>query len=170
METLSLAIGCWTLAGILAKAFHMDSFSSRTFNAIEAVLYIALNPGTEPVRSRDICEYQAVAVRYLEPMLQKLVHAEILRGVRGPKGGYLLARERRKIALSEIIDVVQPGSDEQGAQTISPLRKSITSPMWLEAKHNVMERFAGITIADLCQQANEKGVKIGNAGKGDFTI
>lgn len=148
----------------------MDSFSSRTFNAIEAVLYIAMSPGTEPVRSRDICEYQEVAVRYLEPMLQKLVHADILRGVRGPKGGYLLARERRKITLSEIIDVVQPGAEERAGQTISRLRSAITGPMWQEAKHKVMERFSAITIADLCQLANEKGVKIGTTSKGDFTI
>lgn len=148
----------------------MDSFSSRTFHAIEAVLYIALNPGTEPVRSRDICEYQSVAIRYLEPMLQKLVHAEILRGVRGPKGGYLLARERRKINLSEIIEAVQPASESVDAKDDSQLRNSITGPMWKEAKHSVMQRFNSITIADLCQLAGEKGVRIGNAGKGDFTI
>lgn len=136
---------------------------------MEAVLYIACHTGTEPVRGRDISGYQGVAVRYLEPMLQKLVHAGILRGVRGPKGGYLLARERRKIPVSEIIDVVQMQPKDTKEAT-SALHRSIISPIWESAKTQVMQQFSGVTIQDLCQQAVAKNIRIGKSAKDDFTI
>ena len=147
----------------------MDSFSSRTFHAVEAVLYIALKTSTEPVRSRAICEYQNVAVRYLEPLLQKLVHVQILRGVRGPKGGYLLARERRKIMLSEIMEAVNPVSEEVEEKE-SALRRCITNPIWLESKKTILQRYSEISLADLCQQAVAADLNIEAEKKGDFNI
>ena len=147
----------------------MDSFSSRAFHAVEAVLYIALKTGTEPVRSSAICEYQHVAVRYLEPLLQKLVHAQILRGVRGPKGGYLLARERRKITLSEIMEAANPLSGKIDAKE-SALRKHITAPIWLESKKTILQRYSEISLADLCQKAAEAGLNIEAEKKRDFNI
>lgn len=147
----------------------MDSFSSRTFHAIEAVLYIALKTGTEPVRSRDICDYQGVAVRYLEPLLQRLVKAQILRGVRGPKGGYFLARERRKINLAEIIDVVS-GLSKKALPPESALRTQITAPIWGESKQLILKRYQEITLADLCEKALRAGIQIDAGKKSDFTI
>lgn len=147
----------------------MDSFSSRTFHAVEAVLYIALKTGAEPVRSRDICEYQGVAVRYLEPLLQRLVKAHILRGVRGPKGGYFLARERRKIQLDEIIEVAGSLSTKL-SQPESPLRLRITAPIWAESKQLIMRRYQEITVADLCEKAAQSGIQIDASKKSDFTI
>ena len=63
--------------------------------AIEAVLDIAYHASDLPVQSKEIADRQGIPRRYLEQVLQQLVHAEILRGVRGPRGGYRLAKERR---------------------------------------------------------------------------
>ena len=76
--------------------------SKKLFYAVEAVLFIAYNAKTGPISGRDIAEKQSLPPRYLEPMMQKLVHAGILRGVRGPQGGYVLGRERRRITLADI--------------------------------------------------------------------
>ena len=74
--------------------------------AIEAVIDIAMNSGTEPVQNISIAERQGIPKRYLEQTLQELVKSKVLVGSRGPKGGYRLARERRKIKLSEIVNAV----------------------------------------------------------------
>jgi len=74
--------------------------------AVEAVLDIAYNAGTQPVQSKEITARQGIPRRYLEQVLQKLVRAGILSGVRGPRGGYLLARERRRITLGDITRVI----------------------------------------------------------------
>lgn len=147
----------------------MDSFSSRTFHGVEAVLYIALKASAEPVRSRDICDYQNVAVRYLEPFLQRLVKAQILRGVRGPKGGYFLARERRKITLAEIIDALGSMS-KKSLPPESPLRMRITTPLWSESKQLILKRYQDITLADLCEKAKAADIQITAVKKSDFTI
>ena len=70
--------------------------------ALEAVLDIAHNTSDRPMQSSEIAKRQGVPRRYLQHVLQCLVRAAILCGIRGPRGGYRLARERRRIFLGEI--------------------------------------------------------------------
>src|SRR6202047_5220483 len=80
----------------------MIRLTKKLLFAIEAVLDIAYNGGHAPVRSSEITERQGIPRRYLEPVLQELVRHKILLGIRGPSGGYRLARERRRISLGDI--------------------------------------------------------------------
>ena len=75
----------------------MLRLTKKLLFAIEAVLDIAYNAGTLPVQSGEITRRQGIPRRYLEQVLQQLVRAGVLQGVRGPRGGYRLARERRRI-------------------------------------------------------------------------
>src|SRR5918999_3064926 len=70
--------------------------SKKLVLALEAVTDIAYHGGVEPVQSQDIARRLNLPRRYLEQVMQQLVRAGILRGVRGPRGGYRLARERRR--------------------------------------------------------------------------
>ena len=65
----------------------MLKLSKKMLFAIEAVVDIAYNAAGEPVQSRDITARQGIPKRYLEQTLQQLVRADILVGVRGPRGG-----------------------------------------------------------------------------------
>ncbi|MEE8548688.1 MAG: Rrf2 family transcriptional regulator, partial [Alphaproteobacteria bacterium] len=67
----------------------MVNLSKKLLFAIEAVLDIAYNAGNQPVQSREVTRRQGIPKRYLEQVLQQLVRAGILTGVRGPRGGYL---------------------------------------------------------------------------------
>ena len=78
----------------------MLRLSRKTMLALEAVLDVAYNARPDPVQSKDITRRQGIPQRYLEQVMQQLVHKGILKGVRGPRGGYTLARERRKITVS----------------------------------------------------------------------
>ena len=84
----------------------MFRLSRKTIFAVEAVLDIAYNSRASLVQSGEITKRQGIPKRYLEQVLQKLVKAGILDGVRGPKGGYRLARERRRISVGEITRIV----------------------------------------------------------------
>ena len=75
--------------------------------AIEAVLDIAYNSGAQPVQSREINSRQGIPRRYLEPVLQELVRHGVLVGIRGPSGGYRLARERRRVSIGDIVRTVR---------------------------------------------------------------
>ena len=71
--------------------------------AIAAVIDIALHARGRPIAAKALATRQRLPPRHLEPVLQALVRHGILKGVRGPRGGYQLARERRRITADEIL-------------------------------------------------------------------
>ena len=85
----------------------MVRLTKKLLFAVEAVLDVAYNGLEAPVRSADITEREGIPQRYLEPVLQELVRHGILIGVRGPSGGYRLARERNRISLGDIVRTVR---------------------------------------------------------------
>ena len=147
--------------------------SKKLVYAVESVVDIAYNGGSEPVRSREIAKRQGVPHRYLEQVMQRLVHAGVLRGVRGPRGGYLLARERRRITLGQIARVVRElenmdnDGDEEGP---SDLADQVLRPIWNEMQEDLMVRLDQITIEDLCRRATGLGIERAGETKIDFTI
>ncbi len=141
--------------------------------AIEAVLDIAYNSGAQPVQSREINSRQGIPRRYLEPVLQQLVRAGILDGVRGPRGGYRLARERRKITLAEVAHAVrntESTSDPFDIPAGSPLGHDIVRPLCLELVATWTKELEKITIEDLCMRARETGIDSVAAQTADFSI
>src|ERR1700730_6979408 len=81
----------------------MNLLSRRSILAVAAVVDVALHSGSTPVHARTLAARHKLPPRPLETLLQGLVHAKILTGVRGPRGGYELARERRRITVGEIV-------------------------------------------------------------------
>ena len=147
--------------------------SKRLVYAVESVVDIAYNGGSEPVRSREIAKRQGVPHRYLEQVMQRLVHAGVLRGVRGPRGGYLLARERRRISLGEIARVVREleNMDQESAkETASDLADQVLQPIWNEMQDDMMTRLDKITIEDLCRRATGLSIQRASETNLDFTI
>ena len=151
----------------------MFRLSRKTLFAIEAVLDIAYNAGAVPVQSREITRRQGIPRRYLEQVLQNLVRAGVLNGVRGPRGGYRLARERRRITVGEVVRVIL--DMETRAEPIeeidtSSLGATVVGPMWESISQQCMQHLDGITIQDLCNQAREAGVESEGAKRLDYTI
>ena len=147
--------------------------SKKMLYAIEAVLDIAYHAGGEPVQSREITRRQGIPKRYLEQTLQQLVRAGLLTGVRGPRGGYRLARERRRISVGEIVRVVRAlEAGEEGPDELpnSALGLQVIHPMWSGLQDEIMKRLDGITIDELCMSAHRAGILSEVAQKMDFTI
>ena len=81
----------------------MSLLSRRSVLAIAAVVDVALHSRSAPVAAKALAARQKLPPRHLETLLQGLVHAKILDGLRGPRGGYELARERGQIRIGEIV-------------------------------------------------------------------
>ena len=151
----------------------MLRLSKKMLFAIEAVVDIAYHAGAGPVRSTDISRRQGIPRRYLEQVLQQLVRADILRGVRGPRGGYRLARERRRIALGEVVRVVaeiERAEFEAEEASGSELGQRVLTPIWAELEEEAIRRLDDITIEDLCRKAREAGIEGRATVRPDFTI
>jgi Rrf2 family protein len=145
----------------------------RTLFAIEAVLDVAYNAGGATVRSGEITERQGIPARYLEPVLQQLVRAGVLVGVRGPRGGYRLGRDPRRITVGDIVRVAAGGEDEADGDTPhpgSPLGRAVVRPMVQTLENEAMARLDATTVDELCVQARAAGIKSANTTPMDFTI
>ena len=151
----------------------MLRISKKMLFAIEAVLDIAFHAGPEPVQSREITRRQGIPQRYLEQALQHLVRDDILVGVRGPRGGYRLARERRRINLGDIVRSVrkmETGEDPLLTETGSDLGQKVVRPLWGTIQDQVMTQLDAMSIDDLCNQANDAGIESEGRKNLDFII
>jgi len=149
----------------------MLRLSKKTWLALEAVVDVAINARPDPVQSKEITKRQGIPQRYLEQVMQQLVHAGILKGVRGPRGGYRLARERRRITVGEVVRVVGAMESVDDPETSGPseLGERVVAPLWEDVQKELMGRLDGITIEDLCRKAEDAGVGSG-VPDADFTI
>ena len=151
----------------------MLRLSKKLLFAIEAVVDIAYHAGPDPVRSTEISRRQGIPRRYLEQVLQQLVHRGVLSGQRGPRGGYRLARERRRITIGEIIRVVRdlegtndPITESDGSE----IGRKVVRPIWLEMQREIMERFDNMTVEELCNRARDLKIPSDVAKVPDFSI
>lgn len=135
---------------------------------IEAVLYIALHARPDPVQAKEIMQSQNIPQRYLEQAMQTLVRCGILRGMRGPKGGYVLARERRKISVADILLCMEEIEPED-FETTSPLFEQIIAPISQGVNQEILARLNTVTLEMLCEQAQEKGLGLSTL-EASFTI
>jgi len=149
----------------------MLKLSRKTLLALEAVIDIAFNARPEPVQAKEITARQGVPQRYLEQVMQQLVRAGILKGVRGPRGGYRLARERRRISVGDVVRVAESIEDDEEKHTPrSDLGQRIVAPFVVTLQDELMTRLDSVSIEDLCQRARHEGVEAGVENSADFTI
>jgi Rrf2 family transcriptional regulator, iron-sulfur cluster assembly transcription factor len=149
----------------------MLRLSRKTVLAIEAVLDVAYNARPEPVQSRDITARQGIPHRYLEQVLQRLVREGILKGVRGPRGGYVLARERRRVTLGDVVRVVNTmEADEDALPSAAELGERIVAPIWEGISEAILARLDAVTMDDLCREAESKGIARSEPTGVDFSI
>jgi len=150
----------------------MLRLSRKTMLALEAVLDVAYNARPDPVQSKDITARQGIPQRYLEQVMQQLVHHGVLKGVRGPKGGYTLARERRRITVGDVVRIVDQFDSEADSEPLSQaeLGEKVVAPLWSETRDAILERLDKITMEDLCRRARDLDIAHGVKLKPDFNI
>ncbi|MFC5421137.1 RrF2 family transcriptional regulator [Bosea eneae] len=150
----------------------MIQLSRRSLLAVTAVVDIALHARPTPVAAKALAARHELPPRHLETVLQALVRVGILKGVRGPRGGYELARERRRITAGEIVRAaMQANADE----TLPPLPRSalvdaVVDPMMQQAMEAWLARLDAVTVADLCREAEERAATGEPMASTDFTI
>jgi Rrf2 family iron-sulfur cluster assembly transcriptional regulator len=102
--------------------------------------------------------------RHAETLLQGLVHAKILKGLRGPRGGYELARDRRRITVGEIVRTAMSLStadpDDLGANSVLLERviERVIDPAVRKAGETFLANLETITVGQLCETAEKTHV------------
>jgi Rrf2 family protein len=150
----------------------MALLSRRSLLAIAAVVDIALHARPTPVAAKMLASRHNLPPRHLETVLQALVRRGILKGVRGPRGGYELARERRRITAGEIVRAALTASGEDALPPApeSKLVDQVVGPLVQRAGEAFLAVLDAVTVEELCQQADDRGVFGGIPAAADFTI
>ncbi|HEY0144833.1 MAG TPA: Rrf2 family transcriptional regulator [Methylovirgula sp.] len=141
----------------------------RSVLALAAVVDIAIHARPQPVAAKQLAGRLDLPPRHLETLLQTLVRADILKGVRGPRGGYELARERRRITAAEIVRAVQSEAADD-AKPENAFVENIISPVVARAGEAFLTALEQVTIDDICGQVAETKTSREQAAKSDFTI
>src|SRR4029077_18284277 len=107
------------LYGIMNDGLRMALLSRKGLLAIAAVIDVALQGRGRPVSAKALAARHSLPARHLEPVLQALVRVGILKGIRGPRGGYELGRERRRINADDILRAAGTIEGDGGAADAS---------------------------------------------------
>jgi len=132
----------------------MPLVSRKGILAIAAVIDVAINAKGRPVSAKALAARHKLPPRHLEPVLQALVRDGILKGIRGPHGGYELAREHKKITAEDILRSATRAEDEEGELTSLPkLVSDVVRPALAEAERSFSVALDRINVEDLVARA-----------------
>lgn len=150
----------------------MILLSRRSQLAIAAVVDVALHARPSPVAAKALAARHHLPPRHLETLLQALVKAGVLKGVRGPRGGYELARERRRISAGDIVRAAM-ADDAEEATAPSPeskLVEAVIQPLVEAAGQKFLAELDAVTVDDLCRRSAAQAVFDDLKAGADFTI
>ncbi len=116
--------------------------STKGRYAVTAMIDLTIHQGDRLVSLAEISEVQDISLSYLEQLFSKLRRYDIVEGVRGPGGGYRLARPPEDISIADIINAVDEKLDAtrcEGHENCQGGRKCITHELW----HGLSEKIYG---------------------------
>ncbi len=132
--------------------------------AVTAMIDLALRQGKGPVTLSGISQRQAISLSYLEQLFGKLRRHEIVESIRGPGGGYSLARRADKVTVADIIiavdeplDATQCGGKENchGADAATGTR-CMTHELWATLNEKMVDYLDSVSLQDLVDQQKQK--------------
>lgn len=129
--------------------------STKGRYGLRALADMAAQTNQAPVPLAAIAKRQNISLNYLEQVFGQLRKAGILKSVKGPNGGYLLAREAKDIRVKEILEVLEgPFSivDQTETEDMDALQKAIKSLVWDEIDKQVNEFLESRTLSQLAEE------------------
>ena len=107
----------------------------------------------QPISAKTLAARHGLPPRHLEPVLQALVRCGILKGIRGPRGGYELARDRRRVTANDILRAAGTVDENDETHAGSDLLKRIVLPAMADAEHEFGIALARINVEDMARDA-----------------
>ncbi|QJQ94479.1 MULTISPECIES: Fe-S cluster assembly transcriptional regulator IscR [Halomonadaceae] len=129
--------------------------------AVTAMLDLALNAAEGPTSLADISRRQEISLSYLEQLFARLRRAQLVKSVRGPGGGYLLALPPAQISVARVIDAVNESVDATRCQGLSDCQHGdtcLTHHLWCELSGKIHGFLDGITLGDLVGRQEVRGI------------
>jgi Rrf2 family iron-sulfur cluster assembly transcriptional regulator len=126
------------------------------------MLDLALNGKKGPVTLAEISENQGISLSYLEQLFAALRNKDLVRGVRGPGGGYYLGKSEDEISIANIICAVDEWVEFTrcgGRQNCSGGARCLTHTLWDDLSSEIFNFLADISLGDLVRRNLNKSEK-----------
>jgi Rrf2 family transcriptional regulator, iron-sulfur cluster assembly transcription factor len=124
--------------------------------AVTAMIDLAMNDSAGPVTLAEISQRQQISLSYLEQLFGKLRRRGLVSSVRGPGGGYTVARKPDELSVAEIIRAVDEPIDATqcgGMENCRGERKCLTHDLWASLNDKIFEYLNGVTLGQLVVKA-----------------
>jgi len=121
-----------------------------------------------PVNLKSISQKEGISLHYLEQLFSKLRKGEIVKSIKGPGGGYVLARKPDEISIGEVIEMVdEPISpvfcvdhDGEASATCHRSGECTTQWLWAELGDRIRDYLNSVTIQEVCEKARSRGLSM----------
>jgi len=133
--------------------------STKGRYAVTAMLDLAIHSGNGPVTLADISVNQGISLSYLEQLFASLRSKQLVRGVRGPGGGYYLGRAADEISIADIICAVDEWVEFtrcKGREDCHGGQRCLTHSLWNDLSEQIFRFLSDITLQDLVERGLER--------------
>lgn len=127
--------------------------------AVTAMIDLGLNGGERPVTLSAISERQNISLSYLEQLFAKLRRHGIVESVRGPGGGYCLARKGAEITVADVIIAVDEPLDATqcgGRENCKSDHRCMTHDLWATLNRKMLDYLASVNLAELVDKQRQR--------------
>lgn len=128
--------------------------------AVTAMVDLATRGGKAPVTLASISERQSISLSYLEQLFGKLRRNKIVESVRGPGGGYYLARPGNKISIAEIVVAVDEPLDATKCGGMGNCHGEehpcLTHDLWMGLNEKILDYLESVTLQQLVENHNNR--------------
>lgn len=127
--------------------------------AVTAMIDLALRSGEGPVTLAGISERQKISLSYLEQLFGKLRRYKLVDSVRGPGGGYCLARPTGQITVADIVRAVDETFDATqcgGRENCKDDDRCMTHDLWTTLNFKMYEYLTSVSLSDLVDSQLQK--------------
>jgi iron-sulfur cluster assembly transcription factor IscR len=132
--------------------------NAKSRYAVTALLDLAIHSKNQRVTLADIAERHVISLSYLEQLFSRLRKAEVVKGIRGPGGGYLLAKAAHDITIAAIIDGVNEAISVRecnGEENCFHGNRCLVHDLWEDLDQEISSYLSSITLADLIAQKSQ---------------
>lgn len=142
--------------------------TSKGRYAVRAMLDLTTHSNGNPVRLQEISNRQNISLHYLEQLFRKLRNGQAVKSVRGPGGGYVLARNMDQISVKDILDCVgeniNPAKDIIGteAEAANTVEFHLSKNYFMNLGTMMREYLATTTLGDLVRKSKDVQIDQGN--------
>ena len=131
--------------------------------AVTAMLDLCMRQSRDPVTLAEISGHQSISLSYLEQLFGKLRRHKLVNSVRGPGGGYRLAKDMAQISVADIIVAVDEPIDATrcgGKENCQDDQKCLTHDLWANLNDHIFKYLQAITLKQLVDEHKAKQIGV----------